>query len=162
MQIIKKKDELKKTAAACKSQEKTLGLVCAAGALTDAYQALIRKAVSENDVAIVSLFASPKGDAPRNLMDDAEILAQLDADILFAPKAEEMYSTEELADSNELDFGEEEHAVGGKQTSSFVGQLFAAAEPTRAYFLEDDRQLAAYRLIEEKDGPQIITKQAQE
>lgn len=155
MQIIKTKEELKKSTSAIRSQEKTLGLVCATGELNDAHAALIQRAVSENEVCLVSLFVSAKGAGCRNLMEEAELLAGLHADILFAPAAEEMYSPAEQADAPELDFGEAELATGSREASTFVQQLFVAACPTRAYFLEDDKQLAAYRMAASKEEIKI-------
>lgn len=161
MQIIKTKAELKQLVAACKVKEKTIGLVPTMGALHEGHATLIRRCVSENEVAFVSVFVNPtqfnnKEDLakyPRDLMRDAELLASIGADFVFAPTPEEMYTPEEMTNTFEFDFGGLDQVMEGKMRPGHfngvvqvVSKLFELVQPDRAYFGEKDyQQLAIIR-----------------
>ena len=161
MQIIEKKADLQQIVAACKRQGKSVGLVPTMGALHEGHASLIRRSVSENEVTFVSVFVNPtqfnnKEDLakyPRNLQRDAELLASIGADFMFAPTPEEMYTAEEMNTTFAFDFGGLDQVMEGKMRPGHfngvvqvVSKLFRLVQPDRAYFGEKDyQQLAIIR-----------------
>ncbi|MBQ9339060.1 MAG: pantoate--beta-alanine ligase [Paludibacteraceae bacterium] len=161
MQIITTKEELCRTVRALKEQNKTIGLVPTMGALHEGHASLVRRCVSENDVAVVSVFVNPtqfnnKEDLekyPRNINRDAELLSSLGAAFVFAPTPEEMYSAEEMAERFAFDFGGLDEVMEGKMRPGHfngvvqvVSKLFRMVQPDKAYFGEKDyQQLAIIR-----------------
>ena len=168
MQIIKTKSELQQTVSALKLQGKSVGLVPTMGALHEGHASLIRRSVSENAVTFVSVFVNPtqfnnKEDLakyPRNLQADAELLAGIGADFMFAPTPEEMYTAEEMSTTFAFDFGGLDEVMEGKMRPGHfngvvqvVSKLFRLVEPDRAYFGEKDfQQLAIIRRMVEVMG----------
>lgn len=170
MQIIKTKAELSRFVAACKYQEKTIGFVPTMGALHAGHASLVRRCVSENEVAVVSVFVNPtqfnnKEDLikyPRDLMRDAEMLAELNVDFLFAPTPEEMYTAEEMEKTFDFDFGGLDKVMEGKMRPGHfngvvqvVSRLFDLVKPDKAYFGEKDFQQLAIirRMVEQMQYP---------
>ena len=165
MQIIKTKAELEQTVAACKRQGKSIGLVPTMGALHEGHASLIRRCVSENEVTFVSVFVNPtqfnnKEDLakyPRDLMRDAELLSSINADFIFAPTPEEMYTSEEMNTTFQFDFGGLDQVMEGKMRPGHfngvvqvVSKLFYMVQPDRAYFGEKDyQQLAIIRRLKD-------------
>ena len=161
MQIIKTKAELQQCVAACKRQNKSIGLVPTMGALHEGHASLIKRSVSENEVTFVSVFVNPtqfnnKEDLekyPRNLNRDAELLASIKADFIFAPEPEEMYTPEEMNTRFQFDFGGLDQVMEGKMRPGHfngvvqvVSKLFQLVQPDKAYFGEKDfQQLAIIR-----------------
>ena len=105
MQIITTKQSLQSIIASLKQANQTIGLVPTMGALHEGHASLVRRAVKENDICIVSVFVNPtqfnnKEDLakyPRNIERDAELLRSIGAAYVFAPTPEEMYSAEEMS-----------------------------------------------------------------
>ena len=165
MQIIKTKAELEQTVAACKRQGKSIGLVPTMGALHEGHASLIRRCVSENEVTFVSVFVNPtqfnnKEDLlkyPRDLMRDAELLSSINADFIFAPTPEEMYTPDEMNTTFQFDFGGLDQVMEGKMRPGHfngvvqvVSKLFRMVQPDRAYFGEKDyQQLAIIRRMKD-------------
>ena len=165
MQIIKTRKELRSQVDACKRQHKSVGLVPTMGALHEGHASLVRKSVMQNDVTFVSVFVNPtqfnnKEDLekyPRDLNRDAELLASLNADFVFAPVPEEMYTPDEMNTTFQFDFGGLDEVMEGKMRPGHfngvvqvVSKLFRLVEPDRAYFGEKDyQQLAIIRRMVE-------------
>jgi len=165
MQIIQTKAELEQTVAACKRQGKSIGLVPTMGALHEGHASLIRRCVSENEVTFVSVFVNPtqfnnKEDLakyPRDLMRDAELLSSINADFIFAPTPEEMYTSEEMNTTFQFDFAGLDQVMEGKMRPGHfngvvqvVSKLFYMVQPDRAYFGEKDyQQLAIIRRMKD-------------
>ncbi len=158
MQIITTKQELQATVQACKNVGKTIGLVPTMGALHEGHASLVRKAVSENDVCVVSVFVNPtqfnnKEDLakyPRNIERDAELLSTIGAHYVFAPTPEEMYSAEEMNTTFAFDFAGLDKVMEGKMRPGHfngvvqvVSRLFYLVQPDKAYFGEKDFQQLA-------------------
>ncbi len=166
MQIISTRQELTAFAQACQQQHKSIGLVPTMGALHEGHAALVKKSVADNEVTIVSVFVNPtqfnnKEDLakyPRNQHADAELLASLGADVMFAPTPEEMYSAEEMKETFRFDFGGLDAVMEGKMRPGHfngvvqvVSRLFYLAKPNRAYFGEKDfQQLAIIHFMVER------------
>lgn len=161
MQIISTKKELQATVAACKNAGKTIGLVPTMGALHAGHASLVKRAVAENDVCVVSVFVNPtqfnnKEDLakyPRNIQRDAELLSNIGAHFVFAPTPEEMYSAEEMNTTFQFDFAGLDQVMEGKMRPGHfngvvqvVSRLFYLVQPDKAYFGEKDfQQLAIIR-----------------
>lgn len=158
MQIITTKLELRNQMAACIRQGKSIGFVPTMGALHAGHASLVKQACAENAVCVVSVFVNPtqfnnKEDLlkyPRNIKKDAELLADLGVDFVFAPTPEEMYSQEEMQQEFAFDFAGLDQVMEGKMRPGHfngvvqvVSRLFDLVQPTRAYFGEKDFQQLA-------------------
>ena len=158
MQIITTKLELSNQMAACIRQGKSIGFVPTMGALHAGHASLVKQACAENAVCVVSVFVNPtqfnnKEDLlkyPRNINKDAELLADLGVDFVFAPTPEEMYSQEEMQQEFSFDFAGLDQVMEGKMRPGHfngvvqvVSRLFDLIQPTRAYFGEKDFQQLA-------------------
>jgi pantoate--beta-alanine ligase len=158
MQIITTKLELSHQMAACIRQGKSIGFVPTMGALHAGHASLVKQACAENAVCVVSVFVNPtqfnnKEDLlkyPRNIKKDAELLADLGVDFVFAPTPEEMYSQEEMQQEFAFDFAGLDQVMEGKMRPGHfngvvqvVSRLFDLVQPTRAYFGEKDFQQLA-------------------
>ncbi len=166
MQIITSKQELLRQVEACKRQNKSIGLVPTMGALHAGHASLVKQSVSENDVTFVSVFVNPtqfnnKEDLakyPRTLDRDAELLAGIGADFVFAPTPEEMYSAEEMSQTFSFDFAGLDQVMEGKMRPGHfngvvqvVSRLFYLVQPNRGYFGEKDfQQLAILHYMVER------------
>jgi len=133
----------------------TVGFVPTMGALHAGHISLVEKAVSETQIVVVSIFVNPtqfndKTDLekyPRNLNADLKLLEETGCQIVFAPKAEEIYPE---PDTRKFDFGTSETVMEGKHrpghfngVAQVVSKLFEIVRPDKAYFgLKDFQQLA--------------------
>ena len=158
MQILTTKKDLQTAVSACKSLGKTIGLVPTMGALHAGHASLIKRAVAENDICVVSVFVNPtqfnnKEDLakyPRNLERDAELLDSIGAQFVFAPSPEEMYTAEEMNSTFDFDFAGLDQVMEGKMRPGHfngvvqvVSRLFYLVQPDKAYFGEKDFQQLA-------------------
>ena len=158
MQIITTKKELQAAVSACKNEGKTIGLVPTMGALHQGHASLVKRAVAENDICVVSVFVNPtqfnnKEDLakyPRNIERDAELLSSIGAHFVFAPTPEEMYSAEEMNSTFEFDFAGLDKVMEGKMRPGHfngvvqvVSRLFYLVQPDKGYFGEKDFQQLA-------------------
>lgn len=158
MQILTTKQALQAAVSECKKAGRTIGLVPTMGALHEGHATLVRRAVSENDICVVSVFVNPTQfnnaedlkKYPRNLERDAELLSSIGADYVFAPTPEEMYSAEEMNTTFQFDFAGLDQVMEGKMRPGHfngvvqvVSRLFYLVCPTRAYFGEKDFQQLA-------------------
>lgn len=136
-------------------EKKTIGFVPTMGALHEGHLQLVKRAASENDIVVVSIFVNPiqfnnKEDLekyPRNLEQDLNLLESTGSSVVFAPSAEEMYPE---PDTTEFDFGTLDKVMEGKfRPGHFKGvaivvkKLFEIVQPTKAYFGEKDFQQLA-------------------
>ncbi len=168
MQIITTKQELTRQVEACIRQGKSIGFVPTMGALHAGHASLVKKAVAENAVCVVSVFVNPtqfnnKEDLekyPRNIQQDAELLHGLGVHFVFAPTAEEMYTEAEMQETFEFDFAGLDMVMEGRMRPGHfngvvqvVSRLFQLVRPTRAYFGEKDfQQLAIIRHMVERSS----------
>ncbi|MBR2387083.1 pantoate--beta-alanine ligase [bacterium] len=154
MKIISKISELRDILKAQK--DKTIGLVPTMGALHLGHESLIKKSTEQNDITVVSVFVNPTqfcaGEDfekyPRTLESDALKCTRLNVDYIFAPNAEEMYSTfnKEAMTSVCPSFFDVDKLCGKSRIGHFdgvatvVAKLFNIVSPTRAYFGRKDAQ----------------------
>ena len=158
MQIITTKAALEAAVKECKAAGKTIGLVPTMGALHEGHASLVRRAVADNDVCVVSVFVNPtqfnnKEDLakyPRNIERDADLLSGIGAHYVFAPTPEEMYSAEEMNTTFAFDFAGLDQVMEGKMRPGHfngvvqvVSRLFYLVQPDKAYFGEKDFQQLA-------------------
>ncbi|MCM1491507.1 MAG: pantoate--beta-alanine ligase [Muribaculum sp.] len=160
MQIIRKVSDLVSFVGSSLGNGKTIGLVPTMGALHEGHLSLVKRAVKENDVALVSVFVNPTqfnnptdlATYPRDEESDFRLLAGENATAVFAPSVEEMYPEGTKSD-HVFDLGSAAEVMEGKfrpghfqGVAQIVCRLFQLCRPTRAYFGEKDfQQIAVIR-----------------
>ncbi|WP_443678948.1 pantoate--beta-alanine ligase [Phocaeicola coprocola] len=158
MKLIQTIQELRTELDALRKEGKTIGLVPTMGALHAGHASLVKRAVAENDVVVVSDFVNPtqfndKNDLlkyPRTLDADCKLLEECGASFVFAPSVEEIYPE---PDTRQFSYAPLDAVMEGKfrpghfnGVCQIVSKLFLIVEPTRAYFGEKDfQQLAIIR-----------------
>ena len=123
------------------------------GALHDGHLALVKKAIKENDVSVVSIFVNPtqfdKNEDlekyPRTLEADVALLKSIRCDVVFAPSVSEIYKNN--IEPVRFNFDGLEHEMEGKHredhfdgVGTIVKRLFEIVNPNNAYFGEKDFQ----------------------
>lgn len=132
-----------------------VGFVPTMGALHEGHLSLVRKAVAENQVVVVSIFVNPTqfNDPkdleryPRTLEADMKLLETTGCHLVFAPSVSEVYPE---PDSRKFNFGTLETVMEGRfrpghfnGVAQVVSKLFDMVQPGKAYFgLKDFQQLA--------------------
>jgi pantoate--beta-alanine ligase len=158
MKLIQTIDELQKELEILRNEGKTIGLVPTMGALHEGHASLVRRAVVENDVVVVSDFVNPTQfndpndllKYPRTLDADCDLLEREGAKIVFAPSVDEMYPE---PDTRQFSYAPLDTVMEGKYrpghfngVCQIVSKLFMIVGPDRAYFGEKDfQQLAIIR-----------------
>lgn len=158
MKVIQTVGELRNELSIFRTQGKTIGFVPTMGALHEGHASLVRRAVFENDVAVVSVFVNPtqfndKNDLikyPRTLEADCALLEKEGVHVVFAPTVEEMYPE---PDTRRFSYAPLDTVMEGKfrpghfnGVCQVVSKLFYMVEPDKAYFGEKDfQQLAIIR-----------------
>ena len=169
MLLFSSKKELIAYLATLKNPSTVVGLVPTMGALHKGHLSLIKKAISETKVVVVSIFVNPtqfdnQDDLkkyPDTLDADLESLKNVSEElIVFTPSAIELYSNN--ISSKEYDFDGLDKTMEGKYRSNhFLGvatvveKLFSIVQPNKAYFGEKDFQqlLIIKKLIENTNMP---------
>lgn len=158
MELIQTIHELRAKLDVLRGEGKTIGLVPTMGALHAGHASLVKRAVAENDVVVVSDFVNPtqfndKNDLakyPRTLDADCRLLEACGVTFVFAPSVEEIYPK---PDTRTFSYAPLDTVMEGKYrpghfngVCQIVSKLFLIVEPTRAYFGEKDfQQLAIIR-----------------
>ncbi len=133
----------------------SVGLVPTMGALHEGHRSLIRRARSQCDVVVVTLFVNPaqfneQSDLeryPRDEMQDAGVAAEAGADLLFAPAVEEVYpsgfatAVEVLGLTDRLE-GRARGAAHFRGVTTVVTKLLCMAAPDTLYLGQKDAQQA--------------------
>ena len=134
---------------------KTVGFVPTMGALHDGHLALVKEARARCDIVVVSIFVNPeqfndKGDLegyPRDLTADAALLAEYEADYVFAPDAAEIYPDgfSTYVDVEALTETMEGASRPGhfRGVATVVTILFNTVRPDLAFFGQKDAQQVA-------------------
>lgn len=151
MKVIKKIDELREILKDYKKEGKSIGLVPTMGFLHKGHANLIKKAVSENDIVVVSDFVNPIQFGPnedleaypRDINADSKLCEDLGADFIFNPDPSEMYHDKKAFVDIE---GLSDNLCGARRAGHFRGvctvctKLFNIVGPDRAYFGQKDAQ----------------------
>ncbi len=169
MKQIEKTAALQAAVAEARDKKMEIGMVPTMGALHEGHLSLIRRAMEENDLVVVSLFVNPiqfnnKEDLakyPRTIEADLALIASLPQArakevLAFTPTVDEMYPDGEPTEV--YHFGPVEEVMEGpRRPGHFSGvavvvrRLFDLAQPTRAYFGEKDyQQIAVIRALLEQ------------
>lgn len=144
---------------------KTIGFVPTMGALHEGHMSLVRRARSENDTVVASIFVNPLqfgpgedfGTYPRDIEKDMEILRELETDILFVPGEKNLYH-EGFAARVSIE-GLSDRLCGRFRPGHFSGvatvvcKLFNIVKPSRVYFGQKDFQqtVVIRRMAEDLD-----------
>lgn len=170
MLLFSSKKELISHLTALKNKSISVGLVPTMGALHRGHLSLVKKAISENEVVVVSIFVNPtqfenKDDLkkyPVTLDSDLEYLKNISKElIIFAPTVRELYSNN--ISSKEYEFDGLDTTMEGKfRSNHFLGvatvveKLFLIVKPNKAYFGEKDfQQLLIIKKLVEKTNMSI-------
>lgn len=152
MRIIQTIQEMEELVRIEKSKHHTIGFVPTMGYLHDGHLSLIKRSKEETDVTVLSIFLNPTQFAPwedlskypRNFERDSELAIESGTDILFFPKAENLYPenyqtyvTVENLSGSLCGRSRPNHFRG---VATIVSKLFNIVSPDRAYFGQKDAQ----------------------
>jgi pantoate--beta-alanine ligase len=153
MQVFQCLAQLKGFQQQLKSEGKSLGFIATMGALHEGHLTLLRRAQSENEATIVSIFVNPTQfnnpedlkKYPRRTDEDLTLLEKEGATAVFMPSVKEMYGDEVIStkiDLLGLDIGMEGDFRPGHfdGVATVVKRLFELIKPQRAYFGNKDYQ----------------------
>ena len=152
LQVITSIEAIKQRIKTFKESQLSIGFIPTMGALHEGHLSLVRQAKEENDKVVVSIFVNPLQfginedftQYPRTFDNDCELLSKEDVDIVFNPKAPEMYPNgfctsvimEHLEDRL-CGKSRPEHFRG---VATIVLKLFNLINPDIAYFGQKDFQ----------------------
>lgn len=170
MLVIRKVSELKDFTVSAHAAGKKIGLVPTMGALHAGHLSLVTRAVSENDVAIASVFVNPTqfnnandlATYPRDEESDFRLLENAGIAAVFAPSVEEVYPSGQ-DEHHMFDLGGVAEVMEGRfrpghfqGVAQIVSKLFRMTAADRAYFGEKDyQQIAVIRRMTETEGIDI-------
>ncbi len=131
---------------------RTIGFVPTMGALHEGHLSLVKRAKSENDIVVVSIFVNPAqfgheedfDKYPRDMEWDMEKLRKEGVDVLFIPDVKSMYPEGFSTYITVKDLSDK--LCGAFRPGHFTGvatvvcKLFNIVIPTRAYFGQKDFQ----------------------
>jgi pantoate--beta-alanine ligase len=152
MKVVSTPDELRELRGSCKPP---FGCVPTMGALHAGHASLARRARSECASFGASIFVNPAqfgpgedlSKYPRTLQRDLEILEEAGADLVYTPRAEDVYPPlfQTFVSVDELARPLEGAARPGhfRGVATVVAKLFLAFAPDRAYFGQKDAQQVA-------------------
>lgn len=141
---------------------KSIAFVPTMGNLHSGHLALVLNAKRRADFVVSSVFVNPTqfgvnedfASYPRTLDSDANLLAEAECDILFAPNAEEMYPDGRQQATTVQVAGITEFLCGASRPGHFIGvatvvtKLLNIIQPDMAFFGEKDyQQLAVIRRL---------------
>ncbi len=153
MVIYTQKETLVQALSSAKKNDK-IGFVPTMGALHKGHISLVKKALTENDVVVVSIFVNPtqfnnSADLktyPRTPEDDISLLKNLKGEVIvYLPEVSDLY--EDSVSAKIYNFGGLENEMEGKHrkghfdgVGTVVSKLLKIVKPHRAYFGEKDFQ----------------------
>jgi pantoate--beta-alanine ligase len=158
VRIVEAVAEMQSICRELRMRGSVLGFVPTMGALHEGHLSLVRRARSECDIVVASVFVNPLQFAPgedfakypRTFEEDGRSLEKERVDVLFAPKAAEMYPNGSVTTMTVSEVGD--RLDGASRPGHFTGvatvvaKLFHVVGPTRAYFGQKDAaQLAVLR-----------------
>ena len=152
MLVVNTITELRQILAAQRQAGRTIGLVPTMGCLHEGHLALVKRARSEADFTVVSIFVNPTqfgpnedfSKYPRTFEADCEACNKASVDLIFAPSVEEFYpkNANTWVDVEKVTTGlcgafRPGHFRG---VSTVVAMLFNVIQPTCAVFGRKDLQ----------------------
>ena len=158
MRIVRTVAEMQGVCRELRMKHAVLGFVPTMGALHEGHLSLVRRARSECDAVVASIFVNPLQFAPgedfakypRTFEEDCRSLEAEGVEVLFAPDAAEMYPNGSVTTVTVSGVGD--RLDGASRPGHFTGvatvvaKLFHVVGPTRAYFGQKDAaQLAVLR-----------------
>ena len=165
MEVITTVRGLEEYAARTLDQGLSIGLVPTMGALHRGHLSLVRRARTDNDRVVVSVFVNPTQfnnpddlkTYPRTVEADLALLEDAGVDVAFVPTVEEIYPE---PDTRVFDLGSVAQVMEGAMrpghfngVAQIVSKLFRYTRPTRAYFGEKDfQQIAVIRRMVDLEG----------
>ncbi|PZM14111.1 pantoate--beta-alanine ligase [Rhizobium tubonense] len=167
MEVIDTIAAMREKLAPHRQAARRIGLVPTMGYLHAGHMELVRRARSENDVTVASIFVNPLQFSanedlaryPRDLARDSDMLREAGIDFIFAPGVTDMYPRpmETVVDVPSLG-AELEGAVRPGHfagVATVVTKLFNIVQPDKAYFGEKDYQQVAIirRMVEDLAQP---------
>jgi pantoate--beta-alanine ligase len=152
MLVVNTITELRQTLAAQRQAGRTIGLVPTMGCLHEGHLALVKRARSEADFTVVSIFVNPTqfgpnedfSKYPRTFEADCEACNKASVDLIFAPSVEEFYPKNA---NTWVDVEKVTTSLCGafrpghfRGVSTVVAMLFNVIQPTCAVFGRKDLQ----------------------
>ncbi len=167
MKIISTRQETFNYLTALKMSGRTIGLVPTMGALHEGHLSLVRAAVRETDVSVVSIFVNPTQFGPSEDLDkyprqerrDLELLGAAGAHLVFMPTPADVYPSGYRTYVEVEQLGSK--LCGASRPGHFrgvttvVNLLFHTIRPDRAYFGLKDRQqfIVLKRMVKDLGWP---------
>lgn len=158
MRVVTSVGEMQGVCRQIRAGARVLGFVPTLGALHEGHFSLVRRARTECDVVVASIFVNPlqfgPGEDfaryPRTFEADCRLLDAEGVEVLFAPTAAEMYREGSVTTVTVAGVGDQ--LDGASRPGHFTGvatvvtKLFHVVAPNKAYFGEKDAaQLAVLR-----------------
>lgn len=155
MNVLQKVTTLDELRDARPALPEPIGFVPTMGFLHEGHLSLVKRACSEVDSVVVSIFVNPTQFAPtddldaypRDLERDAALLAEAGANLLWMPTPEVMYPPgfQTWVEVKEITKPLEGEKRPGhfRGVTTIVTKLFNAVQPQKAYFGQKDAQQAA-------------------
>jgi pantoate--beta-alanine ligase len=155
MQKIDSVSEMRTLAAQTKAAGKTIALVATQGALHAGQEALIRAAAQRADVVVVSIFVNAlqfppneiTANYPRSFEADLALCERCGVQVVFAPKAEEIYprgfSTYVAEETTSRMLCGPSRPTHFRGVTTLMAKLFNIVQPNFAYFGQKAVQRAA-------------------
>ena len=156
MKIIRKTDELENILHSVKDSRKSIGLVLTMGNIHNGHLSLIKKAQTDNDFVIATIFINPTqfnnkkdyNSYPQTLENDVEKLKSLNCDLLYLPKVTDIYPKgliKEKSVTKHRDILCDKFRPGHFDgVTTVVDTFFNIIKPNNSYFGEKDFQQIKY------------------
>ena len=156
MKIIRKTDELENILHSVKDSRKSIGLVLTMGNIHNGHLSLIKKAQTDNDFVIATIFINPTqfnnkkdyNSYPQTLENDVEKLKSLNCDLLYLPEVTDIYPKGLIREKSITKYRDilcdkfrPGHFDG---VTTVVDTFFNIIKPNNSYFGEKDFQQIKY------------------
>ena len=156
MKIIRKTDELENILHSVKDSRKSIGLVLTMGNIHNGHLSLIKKAQTDNDFVIATIFINPTqfnnkkdyNSYPQTFENDVEKLKTLNCDLLYLPEVTDIYPKGLIREKSITKYRDilcdkfrPGHFDG---VTTVVDTFFNIIKPNNSYFGEKDFQQVKY------------------
>ena len=156
MKIIRKTDELENILYSVKDSRKSIGLVLTMGNIHNGHLSLIKKAQTDNDFVIATIFINPTqfnnkkdyNSYPQTFENDVEKLKSLNCDLLYFPEVTDIYPKGLIREKSITKYRDilcdkfrPGHFDG---VTTVVDTFFNIIKPNNSYFGEKDFQQVKY------------------